>query len=757
EGNVETCQVGDDGCTEWALSSTCQPPEVCDDSGNTATCVVQCNHTCELGQSRCNPAGDVEMCEADNDGCRDYVAGTDCGDNQTCTEGAGMAMCLCDDACLGDGVQSCTDMGAIQSCVSDADGCLVLTDTGVDCSAQGRACVEGGVMATCGALLAGDSCSDSIVVEGSLTLTGDDFQADFTNALNLSDPTCSTSPPGAPEVMFQVALEAGQAVQVQETGGLDAAIAFIEGCGAASACIIDTTLGDDDAIPAYGVANVPLTLTVIVSAEAVDLTNLPRDYAIQIDVLGPEVCNNGIDDEQDGVADCRDPDCAGAANCLDVPARGDHELFSSGAIDLSGVSLTFVPDDNEPNGFAIAVTENVMAFPDAPGSGSVQSEDITSTVAADDGVAYDFGQPVVLFYDQVYSVVGFSTNGHITFGSASLEAGDGTAVQLFARPRLAPLFTDLDPTAGGSMHFDVFPDRLVFSWTDVPLTGSTQGNSVQATLWTDGVVVFTYLDLASDLPAMAIGLSDGDPLGNNLLPNPVDLYLAPPQGPLEIGLPGETVEATGAITDTDIVWNRPDANCDPSGSLARDGALLDIIPIVNTTGSPQRVQITAAWGGDGYLHVYRSPFDPVTPEVGCITGDDDFQTNGSQIEEISIGVGETLVIAASTYLAGAAIGPYTITVETLLSEGEPDATPVQASTIELGDQLARVLDTDTDVDWFTFTLSTATTVNIETSTRGSGTDADTRLWLCDDTSPETCTYSAGNLGSNDDISINVNT
>ena len=51
----------------------------------------------------------------------------------------------------------------------------------------------------------------------------------------------------------------------------------------------------------------------------------------------PEICGNGLDDDEDGAADCDDTDCAGEADCQ-APAgptfvRGDAN--SDGAINLT--------------------------------------------------------------------------------------------------------------------------------------------------------------------------------------------------------------------------------------------------------------------------------------------------------------------------------------------------------------------------------------------------------------------------------------
>ena len=50
-----------------------------------------------------------------------------------------------------------------------------------------------------------------------------------------------------------------------------------------------------------------------------------------------EICNNGIDDNGNGLIDCADPDCASAANCL---SQNCHPDFNVGALVVNGMAKT---------------------------------------------------------------------------------------------------------------------------------------------------------------------------------------------------------------------------------------------------------------------------------------------------------------------------------------------------------------------------------------------------------------------------------
>jgi len=124
------------------------------------------------------------------------------------------------------------------------------------------------------------------------------------------------------------------------------------------------------------------------------------------------------------------------------------------------------------------------------------------------------------------------------------------------------------------------------------------------------------------------------------------------------------ITLSGALDAGDPLWARrvlcgaPDAEVDHP---------YDIYEIQNPTAAEIQVTATAAWdGGDGYLHWFTGglPFDPAE-EARCGGGNDDFgSTAASQVVGIPVPAGGAVVILASTFAGGDAIGPYTITVAT---------------------------------------------------------------------------------------------
>jgi hypothetical protein len=131
---------------------------------------------------------------------------------------------------------------------------------------------------------------------------------------------------------------------------------------------------------------------------------------------------------------------------------------------------------------------------------------------------------------------------------------------------------------------------------------------------------------------------------------------------VDIAQPGGDVDLIGSLDATDPTWTRPLASCAEGFGAGR---FYDAHLIRNNTGSPQTLTVTATWAGDGFLHAFtRFGFSPVSPTSGCLDGSDDFGgTGGSQLVDLNIAAGETLVLVASTF-GTTPIAGYSIEVAT---------------------------------------------------------------------------------------------
>jgi hypothetical protein len=124
------------------------------------------------------------------------------------------------------------------------------------------------------------------------------------------------------------------------------------------------------------------------------------------------------------------------------------------------------------------------------------------------------------FFGFRYASLFIGSDGHISFGRAddrSWQSGEDPGVRLVAGPpRLAPLYTDLDPSqAGAAISYLSSASRFVISWQNVPVYSPNPGPSVgrqtfQAALYPDGRVEFSYNGIhVAGAPAVAVGIAQG--------------------------------------------------------------------------------------------------------------------------------------------------------------------------------------------------------------------------------------------------------
>ena len=112
----KTCKDNDeDGCNEW-VTTQCNANQKCDNGA----CVDKCTNACESGKKRCD-GNAVQTCgDYNNDSCFEWGANTNCGSNQTCSDGQCVNKCTstCEKGkkqCNGKSVQTCDDY--------NSDGC----------------------------------------------------------------------------------------------------------------------------------------------------------------------------------------------------------------------------------------------------------------------------------------------------------------------------------------------------------------------------------------------------------------------------------------------------------------------------------------------------------------------------------------------------------------------------------------------------------------------------------------------------------
>ena len=173
---IQTCAANADGCLAWTDSTSCVDGEVCDDSGTNPECVGGCTDECPVdGETGCVETV-IYSCVAQDDGCTDWIAGTDCAaSGDSCDDSAEPAVCV--DPC-GDG--TCDEAGGetIENCPEDCDRSC---EARVDClrlewnaGCDGRwDCVEDACVEVCDYVSCGDALCNAAEGENAQTCPRD--------------------------------------------------------------------------------------------------------------------------------------------------------------------------------------------------------------------------------------------------------------------------------------------------------------------------------------------------------------------------------------------------------------------------------------------------------------------------------------------------------------------------------------------------------------------------------------------------------
>jgi len=260
----------------------------------------------------------------------------------------------------------------------------------------------------------------------------------------------------------------------------------------------------------------------------------------------------------------------------DIP-RYFTELFE-GDIDLQYRTFRFVPDGS--GNYYAGCFYPISTLPTDPSAG-------TPVVLGDDQfvpVNLSGGASVSL-YGANYNRIFIGSNGYITFTAGDTSFA-GTLAKHFAMPRVSALFTDLNPSLGGTVTRQQLADRLVVTFKDVIALGGGTGNTFQIELFFDGQIALSYLEVGA--PNAVSGLS----AGNGVPPDfyETDLTALAACGPYPPTAYSAAVE-TPHHTPVDIVLN-----ADDDGLPNPPGALTKIVTALPTHGrlfDPTGGQITA--------------------------------------------------------------------------------------------------------------------------------------------------------------------
>jgi hypothetical protein len=376
----------------------------------------------------------------------------------------------------------------------------------------------------------------------------------------------------------------------------------------------------------------------------------------------PEVCGDQIDNDQDGFTDCEQPVCALLPECRVGGGLCEDPYLITATGTFTGNSAASVSQHSSSCG----------------GSGR---EDVWA-------VSVSAATPICLdTFGSAFDTILYARQGDCAQGQqvACNDDSQGTTSQMeFQAEANTTYFIFVDAfgsNLGGAYNLNV---SLGPCAARVEVCDDGFDNDNNGTTDCDDLACAEFLACLSEAGACNDGEDndldgDTDCADEECFEDPLCQIDATPIAPQN-----GTILLEGSLDNTDPTWARPSANCTP-GTAPK---FYDAIPIVNETGATQRVDITAQWLGDGYLHIFRAPFDP-NNLAGCLVGSDDFGNNGSQIINLTIQPGEILYVVASTFSNNVALGAYSISVYT---EPASIAAPGQLVT------LAGSLD-NTDPTW----------------------------------------------------------
>ena len=141
-----------------------------------------------------------------------------------------------------------------------------------------------------------------------------------------------------------------------------------------------------------------------------------------------------------------------------------------------------------------------------------------SQLGDDDETIFEFAEGFTFpFFGERYTEAIVNSDGNLTFGKGDGGTADRDATRfLSGPPRVAPLFTDLDPSETGEVTSEMDQGWVVFTWDAIP-EWSPQGgrppNQFSVTLFANGDVLFDYAVIEvtpDDEIQVIIGISPGN-------------------------------------------------------------------------------------------------------------------------------------------------------------------------------------------------------------------------------------------------------
>ena len=189
--------------------------------------------------------------------------------------------------------------------------------------------------------------------------------------------------------------------------------------------------------------------------------------------------------------------------------------FSTAPIGLPG-SEEFYNGANESSDGLTDIPTEFVAVSTASGAVSTGIDIILNgptpgvpLSVGDDGFAQVFLPFEFTLCGRDFDSVFINANGNVTFGAPSTDFSESAGELLAGPPRIAGVWDDLNPSAGGAVVFEVNPLQMVIRWQDVPEFLGTDGNTFTIVLKRNFVSLGRHTGNAFDLRYEGGTIADG--------------------------------------------------------------------------------------------------------------------------------------------------------------------------------------------------------------------------------------------------------
>jgi hypothetical protein len=166
------------------------------------------------------------------------------------------------------------------------------------------------------------------------------------------------------------------------------------------------------------------------------------------------------------------------------------------AFDLRDVGIRLTP--NTDGGYD--VSRVAYAFRRPPGTAMTMNDDDTRQIS----LPFTF-----VFFGQQHDQLFVNSDGNLTFGDGDVATSARSVSRfLTGSPRVAPFFTDLDPSAGGQVWTAAETSAFTITWCAVPEYGSLRTGTAQVTLHRTGPIDI-QVSRRTTIREAIVGLSPG--------------------------------------------------------------------------------------------------------------------------------------------------------------------------------------------------------------------------------------------------------